>query len=385
MRSEKRLIHRVLAFMICCFFSLTVYGQEVAILPYRVIANKMIVEVVINGKAVAMIFDTGGRNSISSRLKNELGLPVLSSRELTDANSNKMKSELVNLEEVRTSDGKMTVKSIPFFVFDNELFACLGVEGFIGSDLFPDHTVEIDDLTKEIKITKGGMASLNGNRRTVPFADNANGFPIVTLNIGKYDETRVLFDTGSDGFLFLKQKEYRRLEQEGLLHVIKEGQGGGSIGASGAGGIGRSVLVEVSEMGVGQASFLKFRASVGNPPETLFGYKSLQYGKATIDYVNKLFLFEPFNPGETEVISKKSWDLELRVVADQLVIATVWDKMKGQAEVGDVVSHINGEVVKPMSFCESITTGLPVLKENDQVVLTVITKQGAKKITIHKS
>jgi len=368
----------------CWVITGTVHAQDVVVLPYKVIANKMIVQVNLNGKSVSMIFDTGGRNSISKRLKESLGLSVRQSTALTDANSNKMQTDIVNLDQVEMSEGKATFKNVPFYVFDYELFACLGVEGFIGSDLFQNNTVEIDDQAKEIRIRTGGMPGLSSDRGAIPFTDDAGGMPVISLNMGKYDEAKVLFDTGSDGFLTLRRDEYLRLEQQEALHVIREGEGGGSIGAAGRGDMGKRILVEVPEMSVGRASFSNFRASVGNPPKTLFGYKSLQYGKVTIDYVNKLFRFAPLKPGQIEVDSKKSWDLEMRIDGNQMVVATVWDKLKGQAEVGDVVTHINGKEIKPMTVCESIISGLQVLKENDQVVLTVKTKQGTKDITINK-
>lgn len=380
-----KLIYRALILLGCWFFTNTLYAQDVVVLPYKVIANKMIVEVRLNGKPFSMIFDTGGRNSISPKLKEQLQTSIISSRTLTDANGGKIQSDIVNLDQVEMSDGKAIFKNVPFYVFDYELFACLGVEGFIGSDLFQNNTVEINDQTKEIRIRTGGMSTLMSDRRTIPFTDDAGGMPVISLNMGKYDEAQVLFDTGSDGFLTLRNDEYLRLKQQDALHVIKEGDGGGSIGAAGRGDIGKRILVEVPEMMVGKAKFTNFRASVGSPPKTLFGYKSLQYGKVTIDYVNKLFRFEPFNAEQITVDSKKVWDLEMRIDGNQMVIATVWDKLKGEAEIGDVVTHINGKEVKSMSFCESITTGLPVLKENDQVVLTVKTKQGIKNITINKS
>jgi hypothetical protein len=380
-----KFIYKILMLLGCWFFTGEVSAQEVVILPYKVIANKMIVEVRLNGKLIPMMFDTGGQSSISLSLKESLGVSVNRSREVTDANSNKQQLEIVNLNQVETADGKAVFNNVPFLVFDFEMFSCLGIQGVIGSDLFQNSTIEINDQTKEIRVREGGMTSLAGDRRTIPFADAAGGMPVFSLNMGKYDEAKVLFDTGSDSFLFLRRDEYLRLEQQDALHKIREGEGGGSIGAMGRGGMGKCILVEIPEMVVGQASFMNFRASVGNPPETLFGYKSLQYGKVTIDYVNKLFRFEPFKPGKIAVDLKKTWDLEMAVSGNQMVIATVWDKLKGQAEVGDVVTHINGKEIKPMSVCESITKGLPVLKENDQVILMVKTKQGTKNITINKS
>ncbi|UIR54892.1 aspartyl protease family protein [Sphingobacterium sp. SRCM116780] len=368
-----------------CFFLSNAYAQETTVLPYKVVANKMIVEVVLNGKEVPMIFDTGGRNSISTRLKKELQTPLLQSRELTDANNNKMMVEEVTVDQVKTIDGFASFNNISFFVFDSELFDCLGVEGFIGSDLLQQNTIEINDQTKQITIKKGGTPSLRSNRQTLSFLPDAKGMPIINLNIGSTHEARVLFDTGSDGLLTFKTSEFTRLHQEGALQITREGQGGGAIAASGRGNAGKQIEVGVPEIVLGGTHFVAGRAKVSNSPETLFGYQSLTYGKVTIDYVNQLLRFEPFNKGQVTLEPKKIWDLQLAVIDNKLVIATVWDNVKGKAEVGDIVTHINGKQVKPMDFCESITQGMPVLKENDQVVLTVKTKTGIKDITITKS
>jgi len=382
-----KLRYKSLLFLVCWFFTSTVFAQDVAILPYKVVANKMIIEIHLNGKLVPMIFDTGGKNAISSALKVEFGAAVIDSKEIVDANSSKKHVDIVKLNQVETPDKKATFNDVPFIVVDNELFTCLGVGGLIGSDLWQNNTIEINDQTKEIKIRTGGMTVLPGDKQAIPFSASAHGDPIFMLNVGKYDQERVLFDSGAACFLSIKASDYPQLEQQGALYMVRQGIGGGTLGVIGRVGTGNRILLEVPELIIGGASFTKFRSSAGNAPESLLGYRVLHYGKVTIDYVNKLFRFEPFKPGKIEIEAdlKKNWDLEVREDGKQLTIGTVWEQMEGEVEVGDVVTHIDGKEIKSTSFCENLTIGIPVLEEKDQVILTVKTKQGVKNITIHRN
>lgn len=384
-RNKRVTMKYIYCCFICCVFALTARAQEGLVFPYQVIANKMVIQVRLNGKLVPMIFDTGGRNSISTALKAEFDAPVVGTMGILDANSNKKQIEVVQLEELGFPTGDTLFKNPRFLVLDSELFPCIGVQGYIGSDLLQDCTVDIDDQKKEIRITKGGRSSLMSNRQVLPFVEDAKGIPIVTVNVGKYDEIRMMFDTGSDAFLSLKNDAYERLKVEGLLQIMRTGEGGGSIGVNGRGGAGKQIMVQVPELMIGSFGFANVRARVGNPPETLLGYQSLKYGKVTIDYVNKLFLFSPFSSGTADLThARHNWNLEIYVHDGQYLVATVWGKLIGQVAVGDVLTHINGKAIKAIPFCESLTSGLPILKENTKLVFTLKTHSGIKNITVIK-
>jgi len=348
------------------------------------IGGKMIIEMKINGLSVPMIFDTGGKNSISSELKEALHLKVSSSREIMDANSNKSKYDFVLADSLETTDGKIAFKNVPILVLDNEIFTCFGgAKGLIGNDLFPGKTIEIDDKNKVIILTNGGkLASIN--RQMVPFMEDANGEPIIPLNIGKYHAIKVLFDTGAPDFLSLKYGDYKALLAENVISVLRTGESMGAMGASGRGKSGKRILTEMPEVLIGKKQFLNVRTHPGTVPVTLLGSTVIQYGKITIDFVNKLFLFVPY---DNAVVDEKKglWDLEMMVEGNDMVVSAIWDNLKGQVALNDKITHINGQEIKPMGFCESIVTGLTVLKGKTQAVLTVQTQNGTKKITIKKS
>lgn len=378
------MVNKILLLVILSFTS-NLFAQEITVLPYKVVANKMIVDMRLNGRKASFIFDTGGRNSINTDFRTELGLLTGKTITVTDANSNQMQTNIVNIDKVQDLYGKSIFNNTSFLLLDNELFTCLNVVGFIGSDLFQNHTIEIDDRAKVIKLRTGGMPGIFSDRRAISFTDDANGAPVIMVNVGAYDEAKILFDTGSDRFFTLKQDDFSRLKQTNALHVIKEGIGKGSIGVAGRSTVAKRILANVNEIMIGKTNFINFSANVTMTPSNLLGYQSLKYGNVTIDYVNKMLRFEPLEPGPIEVEKKKIWDLELQVDGNQIVVATIWDIVKGQVEIGDLVTHINGQKLKPISLCESITSGLLQLQQNDEVVLTIKTKDGVKNICIKKS
>ena len=58
--------------------------------------------------------------------------------------------------------------------------------------------------------------------------------------------------------------------------------------------------------------------------------------------------------------------------------------MKGQVEVGNRVTKINGQLVGKYDFCESIINGIPELKAKKKTKLTIQTKDGEKVIVYEK-
>ena len=110
--------------------------------------------------------------------------------------------------------------------------------------------------------------------------------------------------------------------------------------------------------------------------------KLLNYGKVTLDYPRARFYFEAYEPEND--LESKHYNLGLRVKEGELVVATVWSAMKGQVEVGDKVTKINGKPVGRYDFCESIIDGIPELKAKKKTKLTIQTRQGEKVIVYQK-
>ena len=111
-------------------------------------------------------------------------------------------------------------------------FECFHADGLIGSDLFQNLMIEIDGKAKTITVTSAEKASTVSLRKMLPFS--GKGFmPIITLQAGAGNNLIALFDTGSPGFLSLKDVDYESLQSKGAFRAVSEGVGGGSIGVGG--------------------------------------------------------------------------------------------------------------------------------------------------------
>lgn len=374
---------------LCCMlvFSISTGVAQIfnASLPYAMSGGKMVVTFVVDGNAVPFIFDTGGQTSINSKLKTSLGLKTLSNRVITDVNNSKVNLEMVQLPTIATPDDKAVFTMVNTMVIDNEVFECFGgAVGLIGSDLFKNCSIEIDDKTKMIHITNEAKLSLNGRKQVYQFVPANRGMPVFSMNIGSYADIDVLFDSGATSALLLKSDDFRKLLGGNEVSILKKGKAIGSIGVNGFGPSGTRYMINIPEIKLGTQKFLNYKSGSANSPHSLLGLHLLDYGKVTIDYINKLFYFEPY---QTEPITndEKKWDIDLFIRDKKLVVAAMWDDVKTDIQLGDEVTHINGRLVPPLSLCESMTNGIPELKNNTVLELTVKTANGVKKISINKT
>lgn len=356
--------------------------QIKSVIPYRMVGGKMIVDMNINGKVRSFIFDTGGQMALTGELCEELNIPVVDSVKVTDVNGKEVGFPRVVVNSLLTPDEKINFSGAPAMKLSTPSpFECFHADGLIGSDLFQNLMIEIDGKAKTITVTSAEKASTVSLRKMLPFS--GKGFmPIITLQAGAGNNLIALFDTGSPGFLSLKDVDYESLQSKGAFRAVSEGVGGGSIGVGGLTESDVSHRVEFPLLSVGATKFKNVTSETATPPFTLLGVKLLDYGKVTIDYPRRRWYFEPY---EQEVdMTSKHYNVNLQVKDGDLVVATVWSAMKGVVEVGDKVVKINGKPTGKYDFCESIITGIPELKAKKKNKLTILTKQGEKVIVYQK-
>ncbi|MCQ4873300.1 retropepsin-like aspartic protease [Butyricimonas paravirosa] len=374
---------RVVCWLLLSLLAVPVAAQQVkSVTPYRVVGGKMIVDMSVNGQMRSFIFDTGGQMALTGELCEELGIAVTDSVTVTDANGKGVSFPKVVVTSLLLPDGRIHFSDVPAMKLSTPSpFECFHADGLIGSDLFKDLMVEIDSKAKTITVSSAEKASTISLRCMIPFSRNGY-MPIITLQAGTGNNLVVLFDTGSPGFMSLKDSDYDNLYSGGACQTVSEGFGEGSISVGGMAGMAGSYRARFPVVSVGGTKFRNVISETSTPPYTLLGMKLLEYGKVTIDYPRKRLYFEPYE-AEADLTSKH-YNVNLRVKDGDLVVATVWSAMKGVVEVGDKVVRINGKPAGKYDFCESIITGIPELKAKKKTKLTIRTKQGEKVIVYQK-
>ena len=356
--------------------------QYKAVIPYRIVGGKMIVEMSVNGKMRSFVFDTGGRTALTAPACEALQLTVTDSIKVTDVNSKDNYYRMTRIENLTTPDKGINFTNVPSLII-NEVngWKCFGTEGIIGSDLFAHMIITIDSEKQNITVTSAEKPSTVSLRKMQGFVKNSS-IPIVQMQITPVSNLPVLFDTGSPSLLSLKQSDFEQLKQEVSLDVLSEGYGEGNVGVGGQAAKASSYRVRIPLISLGPTKFRNIKTTTNTHPYTLLGVKLLEYGKVTIDYPRKRFYFESFQP-ENE-INDQFHNFNLTVKEGDLLVSTVWSSTKGKVEVGDKVIKINGKPVRKYDFCESILTGIPELKVKKQSKLTLRTASGEEKDIVYK-
>ncbi len=374
--------YRIIVLWLLCVIALPVVAQQYkAVLPYRMVGGKMVVEMALNGTPRSFIFDTGGRTALPGNICEELGLAVVDSLTVTDVNSNKSVYPIVSVASLLTSDGKINFRNVPAMKLPNAIpFECFQVDGLIGSDLLVHMIVEIDGKAKTITLASSEKTPTISLRKMLPFVRPR--LPIIFLQAGAGNNIACLFDTGTSGFFTLKKTDFEALEDVNSFLVVSEGYGESALGVSGMAEADVSHRVCFPLLSLGPTKFKNVTVETATPPYTLLGVKLLDYGKVTLDYPRARFYFEAY---ETENdLSAKQYNIGLRVKDGDLIVSTVWGDLKDQVEVGDKVIKINGKLTPKYDFCESIINGIPELKEKESCKLTVLTTRGEREIVYQK-
>ena len=390
MKYTTRMIGTVVAFCM----AVPVFAQQYkATIPYRMVGEKMIIEMKVNGNARPFIFDTGGRTALTTKACQALQITATDSMKVTDVNNVESYYKTTRIENLTTPDDVINFKNAPSLII-NEVkgWECFGVDGIIGSDLFASTIVSIDSQTKNIIVTSAEKPSTVSLRKMLNFTKEG-GMPIVNVQIAPVSNITVLFDTGSPSLLSLIESDFERIKPEASMEVVSEGYGEGSIGVAGQADKASSYRVHIPLLSVGATKFRNLTTHTDKHPYTLLGVKLLQYGKVTIDY-HRIHRNGNSRP---EIIYNKEKDrkpdneinnqcnnFDLTVKDGDLYVSTVWSSTKGKIEVGDKVIKINGKPAKKYDFCESILNGIPELKEKKKTKLTIETASGVKDIIYEK-
>ena len=180
MKYTTRMIGTVVAFCM----AVPVFAQQYkATIPYRMVGEKMIIEMKVNGTARPFIFDTGGRTALTTQACQALQMAATDSAKVTDVNNVESYYKTTRIENLTTPDHVINFKNAPSLVIDEvKGWECFGVDGIIGSDLFANTIVTIDSQAKNIIVTSAEKPSTVSLRKMLNFT-KGGGMPIVSIQM----------------------------------------------------------------------------------------------------------------------------------------------------------------------------------------------------------
>lgn len=364
---------KFLAAILALFITTLSFGQQIdanqgyaepneylVSIPYTEVKGKIIIEVAIAGKKRKFILDTGAPTAISENLYRELLPKSLGKVQISDQSGAKDSINVVSMSGIQING--VTFSDIPAIVTKDSkvFFECFGAEGFIGSNLLRNSVIQFDSRTKTITITDNpkqlDLKKKYGNKMELSAAQS-NPFVSISLNKGKHTATeKILFDTGDDGFYKLSIGAYKQLSgQLDVFNVIAESEGSFTVGLHGAAQRVYQYAVHIPVLTVNNVEFKNVVAKTTHAETSRFGSAILNHGKATLDYKNKRFYFEPFENKSSIELKEKIWAIDPTVEGEKIVVGIIWDKaLEDKINLGDEILQFDGIDYRQMDFCEIV-------------------------------
>ncbi|PZF71033.1 retropepsin-like aspartic protease [Taibaiella soli] len=359
-------------------------------LPYELVKGKIVITVTVNGKARKFILDTGAPLSITESLYDELHPATLGNVEIADQSGKKDSIAVVRVPAVEI--GGVTFSDVPAIVAKNAkiLFECFGVDGFIGSNLLRNSIVQFDDRNKQVTLTNDASKLSLSKKKSMPLEltpGQSNPFIKVYLKKGKQTVSdNILFDSGADGFYEISMNSYKLFaEKSTVIDSVVKSFGSYTGGLYGTSIAQENYMMKIPEFVVAKMKFTNAISRTTYSKESRIGSKVLNYGKATLDYKDKLFYFEPYGGVTVADLSEKVWPIQPALGNDKMIVGIVWDQsLAGKINAGDEILSYDDLDYSKMSVCEMIVTERKSEKEKAMLVLKDVKTGAEKRVEIEK-
>jgi len=376
---------KILKYSILLLFSLTLHTlggsraaaqQVTAVIPYELVAGKMIVKMQLNGKEERFIFDTGASlMSLSAEYCRAHNLGVVDSILLNDSSGITKYLKQTRVSSVMTPDKKLNFTGISCAIMpEPSPVRCYDVAGIIGADILSTMICTLDARAKTISLSTAAVPYQESMRYAQNFTKEGI-LPVFNILINGED-TRVLLDSGSGSFLNLKQSDAEKLKAAGAVTVLKEGKGAKSVGISGQLDYTRDQQIYIPELRIGPVKVADVITETTNAPYTLLGTRFMEYARIVIDYPKQRLYYVPYEQGILKPVFRES-RFGITVKGGKLAVTHIWQEMDGIIEVGDVVTHIDGQETGTYDLCD-ILKGIPALRTPGPKMLTIQRQDGRK-------
>ncbi len=357
----------------------TGFYQEI---PYETINHKIIIPAEVEGIKGKYLLDTGAPVCLTyTRMKKGPEKESVAQR-VKDAHNKEIIYRSVRLQSVKV--GNTEFGEIPALVFDEgNPLEYFGIDGIIGSNLFPDIVVRIDPRRKILILASDTSRMGLDSRYATDMVRDEQNIPYIMIGLSPELREQVMFDTGSSSFYEMNEPIYHKIA--GAKGIVTQSKGNGML-AMGIGGMEKKsdkYRVRIDTMSVGCAQFINVITVTMNAFSSRIGNALLSYGSVALDFPGNKFYFIPDDTVPAD-LNYKSWNVEVIASGDSLMAGVVWQSMAGQLEGGEKVIAINGKRYDKIDPGKALTTSRLRI-EGEEAVITVIDREGREKtLTIRK-
>ncbi|RYG15313.1 MAG: hypothetical protein EOO07_15695 [Chitinophagaceae bacterium] len=348
-------------------------------LSYEIVHNNIVLKVKVNGKDARFIYDTGGIPWIISSEAERLGITKNGYKSASDMNQKSAWQEKGIVESLEISPNCITQQMETVISGDMAMFKNAGLAGLINNDAFANVVVSILPREQKIVLTPyrpKGVNKADGIQATLL----TNKAFVIPIKIGE-KTTEVMFDTGFDRFIGLKNEIAKETNNNGI-EIANNFYGITAIGVHGLPEPDHYFKLALPSLTVGKNIFTKGTSITHSGTRNIIGAELFKYGNVILDIPRQMFYFYPFDNQKMDLGGViKTWNILVLPMTDYFGVGGVWGKIDN-VKFGDTVTHINGKSLKDfpqdqfkieklMDEIKEDTSTLTLLKNGKPQVVTI--------------
>ncbi|MCU0354009.1 MAG: PDZ domain-containing protein [Cytophagales bacterium] len=333
------------------------------------------IQVKIDTNTYEYIFDTGGYNTVTTKIMETAKLPSL--MEVEVGSSNKIRSK-INLSKVPLLRiGKATFADVGVFNFDfssSPVINCYTNGGLIGKSVIREAVWQVDYRKSVIRVSDNlaRMPNLGkGEKIKIEFDKTLN--PFLKLSINGRQE-RFMLDFGYGGLISLTEKTAFSMQLKNILKI----EGEGNISANGV--VKETTYIASLEKLVIGKNDLKNKVAYYSKSNNynLLGSELTKYFIVTLNFKDKELILTPYSENES---SFETFGFSINLDSNKIYVSKIFDGLSAQ-KVGlllnDEIIGINGKQLSGFSNCDRYFNVNNFLKTEKEILLQV--KRGEKQM-----
>ncbi|ASK28931.1 hypothetical protein CEY12_01860 [Chryseobacterium sp. T16E-39] len=329
------------------------------------------------------IFDTGGYNTVNTKILSKEDIKTKLQVEVGSSNQKKSKMDLVLLPSLQI--GSVGFKNVGVFNFDFDeapLINCFTNGGLIGKGIIKEAIWQIDARKSIIRFTDqiNNLSHIkNGKKLKIEWDKTYN--PFISIKVNGVKE-KFLLDFGYGGFFSLTDKTFGKLN----LTPIKNIQGEGSIGANGV-VKEKTMISRIDKAEIAGFTFDKIPAySESSNNHNLLGSELSKYFIITINSRDNELILTPYTENFT-IEPLRSFGFDINLKNKKLYVSKLYEKMSAEKEglnYDDVLISYNGNKLNEETVCEDFFKFKEALRSTEKIQIEVLRNGTLKSFNLIK-
>jgi predicted aspartyl protease len=339
------------------------------------------IQIKIDNNTYEYIFDTGGYNTVTSKIMESAKLPSL--MEVEVGSSNKIKSKIKLSKIPLLQIGKAQFENVGVFNFDfssSPVINCYTNGGLIGKSVIGEAVWQIDYKKSVIRVSDNiaNMPNLdNSEKIKIELDKTLNPFLKIMIN-GKQE--KFMLDFGNGGLLSLTEKTASSLKSTNVLTI----EGEGKISANGV--VRENTYVTLLENLTIGKSELKNKVAYYSKSNNynVLGSELAKYFIVTLNFKDKELILTPY---ADIVNSYETFGFNINLDSNKIYVSKLFNNLNAQKsglELNDEIININNKELSDFSICDRYFNVNRILKTEKEIFLRVKRGEDQKEFRIAK-